>query len=141
MKLTKRNIPTTYAEAQELLGRRDQRRISTNGLLWRINGSPFGDIRLRLHGTDVVTFHADGTLTLRTGGYRTVTTKAWMNAALRGTRFRVYQHKYQWHISRFYFESEEQKWYSIEWPAPAYRDAAVTLNPAAVPAESIKEAS
>ena len=36
-------------------------------------------IALRLHQTDVVTFHADGRVTLDSGGWRTMTTKDRMN--------------------------------------------------------------
>lgn len=34
-----------------------------------------GDIHLRYHETNVVTFHPDNTFTLNTGGYKTQTTK------------------------------------------------------------------
>lgn len=35
-----------------------------------------GTVRIRLHKTDIVTQHPDGTFTLNSGGWRTVTTKA-----------------------------------------------------------------
>lgn len=38
-----------------------------------------GDTHFRLHETDIVTLHADGTTTLRTGGFKTDTTKDRMN--------------------------------------------------------------
>jgi hypothetical protein len=38
-----------------------------------------GDIHLRYHETNVVTFHPDNTFTLNTGGYETRTTKARIN--------------------------------------------------------------
>lgn len=45
---------------------------------------------MRLHRTDVFRRDADGTITLDTGGWNTVTTRARMNDALRGTGFSVY---------------------------------------------------
>lgn len=38
------------------------------------------DFAIRLHSTDVVTIHRDGTYTLNSGGWQTVTTKARINA-------------------------------------------------------------
>jgi len=40
------------------------------------------DVAIQLHATDVATFHPDGTITLDSGGWLTVTTKARMNDAL-----------------------------------------------------------
>lgn len=39
-----------------------------------------GDVAVRLHNTDVVTYHPDGTATIYTGGWLTVTTKDRINA-------------------------------------------------------------
>jgi hypothetical protein len=41
-----------------------------------------GDLAVRLHDTDVVTYHADDSVTLDSGGWLTVTTKDRMNYAL-----------------------------------------------------------
>lgn len=51
-----------------------------------------GDIALRLHYTDVVTLHADGTETINTGGWHTVTTMRFLSEH---SRARVYSEKYQ----------------------------------------------
>lgn len=62
------------------------------------------DIALRLHDTDVVTFHPDGSITLNTGGWYTMTTKERMNGALpkapwdSGTGGWVYSVKGEWHV-------------------------------------------
>lgn len=53
-------------------------------------------VSVRLHNTDVVTFHRDGTITLNSGGWRTVTTKARINDALGRTGY-VSQDKSVWH--------------------------------------------
>lgn len=47
-------------------------------------------------GTDVVTYNADGSITLRTGGWYTATTKHRMNQYGRGVR--VYQLKGMWFV-------------------------------------------
>lgn len=45
-------------------------------------------------GTDVVTYNADGSITLKTGGWYTATTKHRMNQYGRGVS--VWQHKGEW---------------------------------------------
>lgn len=47
-------------------------------------------------GTDVVTYNADGSITLRTGGWKTATTKHRMNQYGRGVH--VYQQKGGWFV-------------------------------------------
>jgi hypothetical protein len=86
MTLTKRNIPTSHAEAVALLNGRESRNISHNGRIFR-DGA---DVVLRLHATNIVTYRADGSLVLNTGGWHTRTTQAWINCALRGTGFAVW---------------------------------------------------
>lgn len=61
-----------YQEAVTQLGKRDSRKLKNNTYLVKRNG---GDIAVKLHATDVVTFHQDGTVTYDTGGWGTVTTK------------------------------------------------------------------
>lgn len=53
------------------------------------------DYAVRLHQTDVVTIHADGTYTLDSGDWRTVTTKRWINEH---TPARLYQRKGAWYF-------------------------------------------
>lgn len=50
-------------------------------------------IGVRLHNTYIVRFHENGTVTLHTGGYRTVTTKERINKFVRG---RVWQKDWEW---------------------------------------------
>lgn len=54
-----------------------------------------GDVGIILHCTEVVTIHADGTYTLRSGGWQTVTTKDRINNY---SPYRVYQHKHEWFV-------------------------------------------
>lgn len=58
-----------------------------------------GDMHIRYHDTDVVVFGCD-TITLSSGGFQTVTTKARINAALNGTGWKLYQTKREWFIER-----------------------------------------
>ena len=56
----------------KLTGRcKDSRKVANHTYLKRRGD----DIALQLHTTDVVTFHRDGSITLSSGGWRTVTTK------------------------------------------------------------------
>jgi hypothetical protein len=55
-----------------------------------------GDYGVRLHNTIVVTIHADGTYTLRTGGWHTVTTKDRINGY---SPARVFQEKGEWFVA------------------------------------------
>ena len=58
-----------------------------------------GDIHVRYHDTDVVVFGVD-TITLSSGGFKTVTTKARINACLSGTGWRLCQTKKEWFVER-----------------------------------------
>jgi hypothetical protein len=57
-----------------------------------------GDVGIILHATEVVTIHADGTYTLRSGGWRTLTTKDRMNTYC---PYRVTQCKGEWSVSHY----------------------------------------
>jgi len=84
----------TYSEALSRLGPRESRKIANNTYLERRDD---GDIALRLHRTDVLTYHPDGTVTLNSGGWQTVTTKRRMNQYL-PNGYRVYQHRFDWYV-------------------------------------------
>lgn len=64
----------------------------------RSNG---GLVSIRYHSTEVVRVSADGEVTLNTGGWRTVTTKARMNQAANewGLGFSVYQEAGKWFVA------------------------------------------
>jgi hypothetical protein len=82
----------THETVDKWLGKKAARPVSANKRVYRGEN---GDIHLRLHQTDVVTWHPDGTYTIRTGGWHTPTTRAAIAAAvgthvsLRGGRIRV----------------------------------------------------
>lgn len=82
----------TYTDAVEKLGSRDTRKIGNNTYLERRDDET---IAIRLHATDVVTF-TSGTITLNSGGWRTVTTKARLNYALP-----VYSEKGTWYVGGY----------------------------------------
>lgn len=60
-----------YDQLNAWLGKRNERRLASNKQIVR---DPDGDIHTVLHNTPVVTAHADGTYTLRSGGFRSQTT-------------------------------------------------------------------
>ena len=94
--------PSTFKVADALLtGRcREGRNIAGNTRLERRGDT----IALRYHSTDVVTYHPDGSLTLDSNGWRTVTTKERMNWALpRGLHLR--QDKGVWFVGASWFDN------------------------------------
>jgi hypothetical protein len=89
----------TYRDLDEWLGSRDAKKLAHNTTAER-RPLPDGDaIAVRLHSTDVVTFHADNTITLNSGGWRTVTTKDRINAVLPAP-LKVYSSDGVWTLQR-----------------------------------------
>lgn len=70
---------------------------------WVLRNYVDGSISVRLHGTDVVRAEQNGDITLNTGGYHTVTTKARINEFLdlAGTGWKVFQKDYDWFITHY----------------------------------------
>ncbi len=66
----------SYQAAATALGGRERRTVANNTVLYRVSDDT---IAVRLHYTNVVNLHADGTVTLDTGGWSTVTTKDRLN--------------------------------------------------------------
>lgn len=64
------------AEKEIARGRHGQKKVAHNTYLHRVTPSC---IAVRLHQTDIILFHANGTATLNSGGWRTVTTKERLN--------------------------------------------------------------
>ena len=86
---------------EQRLDGRDSRKVGNNTYLER---NTFYDraadriasfIGVRLHGTYVVRAYEDGTVSLHTGGWHTVTTKDRINA---WSPVRVFQHDYTWYV-------------------------------------------
>lgn len=93
-----------YWKAETLLahGRGGQKKVGNNTYLHR---TAEDTIALRLHATDVVLFHRDGSYTLNSGGWRTYTTKARINEFGPGN---LYQTRGVWYLgaggNRYVFE-------------------------------------
>jgi hypothetical protein len=100
-------MKTTYQNWNDrLTGRcKDRRKVANNTYLERraatftIKGKTtgIGSIALKLHNTDIMTAYPDNTVTLNTGGWRTITTKARMNDFLPFGR--IYQKDSIWYLS------------------------------------------
>lgn len=89
----------TYKQAAGILAAalnrgRTGKKIGHN--TWLVPGPMLGDVSVRYHRTNIVTLHADGAYTLRSGGWETVTTKARIN---RYAPVRLYQEKGEWRIA------------------------------------------
>ncbi len=77
------------------LGKRWRKKVANNTYLERrLNG----DIEVVLHYTAVVVAHSDGTFTLNSGGWRSVTTKERIN---RFSPARVWQQNWTWYTGSF----------------------------------------
>lgn len=69
----------TYNEATNKIGNRDSKKIGNNTYLVRREN---GDLAVRLHNTDILTFRANGDVVVKTDGWTSVTTKARINEHL-----------------------------------------------------------
>lgn len=99
------NTIQNYEQADALLqGRcRLSRRLANNTYLIR---NVDNSLLIRLHQTDVVTYHPDSTITLNSGGWRTSTTKDRINTF---SPARVCQHKGVWYIGDSFFYHSSDK--------------------------------
>jgi hypothetical protein len=84
----------SYADASDYLGRKADRPLT--GRATRIIRRDASSIAIRYQSTDVVTYHADGTITLQNGGWNTVTTRARFREY---TRARVWTSKGECYVS------------------------------------------
>lgn len=89
-----KSAPTSYDEAVAALKGRARRKIAGNTWLEKCGEN----MVLRYHSTDVVTFRPDGGIVLKSGGWRTMTTKARINECLPGG-FSLSQVKGVWYLS------------------------------------------
>lgn len=91
-------IPTSYAIAAERLIGRDVIHLGGNTHVVRCGPQTIG---LRLHETIIVRYSCllgNETIMLDTGGWRTVTTKARMNAALAGKGWKITSRDGTWFV-------------------------------------------
>jgi hypothetical protein len=119
----RRNIPTTYTEAREMLNGRTSRSIANNTALVELDDEGIG---LRLHATYVVTFRPDGSIVLNSGGWHTVTTKDRLNRVARAHGWSVYAKARTWYVGRRSgAEFEFEDGFTIPARGPACMDARV----------------
>ena len=70
----------TYERANVMLGKRDSKKLDNNTFLYRCdNGTTQHDIVVILHQSEIIRIHPDGTYTVSSGGYRSMTTKSRIN--------------------------------------------------------------
>ena len=81
-----------FQTATATIKNRETKKVGNNTYLVRISPETIG---VRLHNTIVVEIHADGSYTLNSGGWRTVTTKARMNEFC---PVKVGQKRYDWFV-------------------------------------------
>lgn len=86
----------SYAAAAAYLGKKSDRPLP--GRATRLQRRADDMIAVKYHNTDILTYAADESIILNSGGYRTVTTKAKMNEYLPNDKPRVYQNKGVWYI-------------------------------------------
>lgn len=66
----------SFADCEELCGKRNSRKLQNNTQLVRIASDAYA---VQLHATNVVTIHNDGTYSVNSGGWETVTTSDRIN--------------------------------------------------------------
>ena len=90
---------TAYFNVEPMLKSRgkavDQKKVSNNTYLVRRGEDA---VAVRLHQTDVVTFHSDNSIRLDSGGWRTLTTKARINDWL-PPGFNLWQERGHWYLN------------------------------------------
>ncbi len=90
-----KHVCMSYGAAKELLGGKAAIELGHNTMLRDISWKGFKAIAVRLHQTDVVIFHEDGTVELNSGGYETVTTKDRIN---KFSPMGIYQQQGDWYM-------------------------------------------
>lgn len=104
MRYSVRSLPSTYAALDSALGARTAATIANNTTAYRGRDPETWDrgaiptVDIVLHGTTVAVLRADESVRIRHGGYRTVTTKQRINAAL-GNRGRVFADRGTWYYA------------------------------------------
>lgn len=105
--MTVNDMPTNYWQAQTMLKGKDERTIANNTRLRRVEprlvelapgvSESIPGIAVVLHRTAIVIHWEDGMVTLNSGGWQTVTTKARMNASL-PQGIGVCQRDHRWYV-------------------------------------------
>ena len=97
-------IPTNYNQAVFFLKGRDSRNISGKRAT-KVVRETENSVSLYYHRTPVVTWYLDGRIVLRSGGYRSVTTKRRMNDAV--PDIRVWQRAFEWWVTPIHGNNQE----------------------------------
>ena len=84
----------TYRSLMEALKTRQTKKLLNHTYAVRRD---LGKIAVRLHNTDVLTFHPNGDVQINSGGWRTVTTKSRLNRYL-PSPLRVSAKKFVWYL-------------------------------------------
>lgn len=92
--MTVRHLPRGFSALNDYLGNKSERPLCNNTAVRRDGES----IVVRLHRTNIVVFYEDGSIYLDSGGWKSVTTKARMNAVL-PSPWSVGQHKHEWYVN------------------------------------------
>lgn len=87
--------PRSYNDALDILGSRKSRKLENNTYLIRDGEKVY----VRLHDTNICQYNEDGTLTLDTGGWFTVTTKSRLNQCIAPLGFSITQVKGLWYFT------------------------------------------
>ena len=107
----------TYADALAKLNGRKSRKIANNTYLRKEES---GNIVVRLHSTDIITFTPDDLVTLNSGGWKTVTTKARMNEF---SPFQIAQEKGVWVVA-----NPKPKPNTSAWDSPLLYADGITMD-------------
>lgn len=88
----------TYQEATRKLDSINRAKIGNNTWLEREPGKR--NVHIVLHNTRIITLHQDGSYTMRTGGWRSHTTKDRLNGYLgTGASISIFQKNHEWFVA------------------------------------------
>lgn len=108
-----------YKDAVEKLNGKDRRKLENNTYLEKRDG---GNIAVKLHQTDVVTFTPKNEVILSSGGWKTVTTKDRIN---RYSRAGIHQKNNQWFVYVSADYSNPDKPVFFENPVTIFKDGVI----------------
>lgn len=97
----------SYAKAVEKMGKRERKKVAHNTYIHRTGPDT---IALRLHDTDVLTWHEDGTVELDSGTWKTSTTKDRINRFAPGGQYN-YEGEGRWEGFRINVWTQVGTWY------------------------------
>lgn len=106
---------TSHAEALALLGNRQSRKLENNTYLVRLDDGS-NALAVRLHRTNVVTYHASGAVELNTGGWYTRTTEDRINKYTPAS-LQIWGEWSEWFIRNRGAADETVKYNTGDWAA------------------------